>query len=343
MIDLRSDTVTRPTPGMMKAMMNAPVGDDVFNDDPSVHALQDDVATLLNKEDALFVPSGTMANQLALRCSTQPGDSIVLESGAHIANYEAGASAVLSGLTLIRVPGAKGILNPTDVWKQTDVSPDVHCPPISILAVENTANAGGGFVYPQEIIEELTTGGRQRGLHVHLDGARLWNAEAKTGTPPSELVKGFDSVSVCLSKGLGAPVGSVLAGSKDLINRARRFRKMLGGGMRQAGFIAAAGRYALHNHRERMTEDHRRAQALYEAFKNQGWAVQRPDTNMVYVKTDSPAALKRSAAENGVLFAGHGNKVRLVLHLDINDQDVEKVILTFSHLAQHNKALQVAS
>jgi threonine aldolase len=249
-IDLRSDTVTRPTPGMRQAMAAAEVGDDVFGDDPTVIALQDRVAALLGKEAALYVPSGTMSNQLALLAQTRPGDQVVLEDGAHIYRYEAGAPSVLSGvlLTCVKAPGGQidwplveGALNPAD---------NVHIAPPSLVCLENTHNGAGGRIVPQENVRTIAEGAHGRRLRVHLDGARLWHVHVATGASLAELAAPVDTVSVCFSKALGAPVGSALVGDRETIVRAHRFRKLLGGGMRQAGILAAGCLHALDHHLE---------------------------------------------------------------------------------------------
>lgn len=332
-IDLRSDTVTRPTPAMREAMAAAEVGDDVYGEDPTVNALESEVAALLGKEAALFTVTGTMANQLALRCQTQPGDAVLLEAGAHIRQWESGGPAALSGVTVLPVPGTGGILDLGAAWALADAPEDVHRPPPTLIAVENTANAGGGVPYPAALLAAVVDGARRRGLATHVDGARLWNAAAATGRTEAELVAGFDTVSVCLSKGLGAPVGSVLAGPAALIHRARRFRKMLGGGMRQAGILAAAGRYAIAHHRARLADDHRRAARLAEALAAQGWAVQPPATNMVYVQVSAPRDLVAQAAQAGVRFGAAGaQQVRLVTHLDVTDADIERTVAVMAGL-----------
>ena len=244
LVDLRSDTITQPTPAMRQAMTEAIVGDDVFGDDPTVRALEEATADLLGKEAALFVPSGTMANQLAIRCHTQPGDEILLDGNAHIYWYEAGGSAALSGVICRVLPGKRGIFSGEDV--RVALRPlDVHFPPTRLLCAENTHNRGGGSIWPIEQLRQVCQIAQEAGLQTHLDGARLWNASIATGIAESEYTKGFDSVSVCFSKGLGAPIGSVLAGSQTFVARARRFRKQFGGGMRQVGIMAAGALYGL--------------------------------------------------------------------------------------------------
>jgi len=255
MIDLRSDTVTLPTPEMREAMYEAFVGDDVFGDDPSINNLEERVAEILGKEAAVYMPSGTMTNQVAIRTHTEPGDEILLEQSAHVYFNEAGATAALSGVICRLIPGDRGVFGAEDM--EAAIRPvNDHYPRTKLVCVENTANRGGGKVWPLEKLAEVKKTAHENGLKIHLDGARIWNAAAAMKIPESEIAKHFNSVSVCFSKGLGAPVGSALAGSSDFIMEARRFRKQFGGGMRQAGIIAAGALYALENNRERLTVDH---------------------------------------------------------------------------------------
>ncbi len=255
MIDLRSDTVTLPTPEMREEMYQAFVGDDVFGDDPTINNLEERVAEILGKEAAVYMPSGTMTNQVAIRTYTEPGDEILLEQSAHVYFNEAGATAALSGAICRLIPGDRGVFGAEDM--EAAIRPvNDHYPRTKLVCVENTANRGGGKVWPLEKLAEVKKTGHENGLKIHLDGARIWNAAAAMNIPESEIAKHFDSVSVCFSKGLGAPVGSALAGSRDFIMEARRFRKQFGGGMRQAGIIAAGALYALENNRERLTVDH---------------------------------------------------------------------------------------
>jgi threonine aldolase len=325
--------VTQPSKAMRAAMAAAEVGDDVYGEDPTVNALEAEVARLLGKEAALFTVTATMANQLALRCQTQPGDAILLEAGAHIRQWESGAPAALSGVTVIPIPSTGGgLIDIEQAWAAADRGSDVHWPPSTLIAVENTANAGGGTVYPLPLLRAVVAGARERGLATHCDGARLWNAAAASGLSEAALVEGYDTVSVCLSKGLGAPVGSLLAGPAALIRRARRFRKMFGGGMRQAGVLAAACRYAIDHNRARLTEDHSRAARLAGALAEQGWAVGNPATNMVFVQVNDPAGLVARAAAEGVRFGASGGAVRLVTHLDVSDDDITRTIAVMAGL-----------
>ena len=255
MIDLRSDTVTLPTPEMREAMSQAFVGDDVFGDDSTINNLEERVAEILGKEAAVYMPSGTMTNQVAIRTHTEPGDEILLEQSAHVYFNEAGATAALSGAICRLIPGDRGVFGAEDMEEAIRPVND-HYPRTKLVCVENTANRGGGKVWPLEKLAEVKKTAHENGLKIHLDGARIWNAAAAMNIPESEIAKHFDSVSVCFSKGLGAPVGSALVGSSDFIMEARRFRKQFGGGMRQAGIIAAGALYALENNRERLTVDH---------------------------------------------------------------------------------------
>ena len=261
-IDLRSDTVTRPTQGMLDAMMQARVGDDVFGDDPTVNALESKVAGMFGMEAALFCASGTMANQVAIKAHTQPGDEVICNELAHIYYYEGGGIAMNSGASVCLLPGDRGRINAKQVLEHINPVDDVHRPLSRLVAVENTMNKGGGSIYSFKELTAIGKGCKHGGLKYHLDGARLFNALAETHETTSDYGKLFDSISICLSKGLGAPVGSVLIGSAEFIVRARRIRKVFGGGMRQAGFLAAAGIYALDHHVERLKHDHRRASRL---------------------------------------------------------------------------------
>ena len=265
MIDLRSDTITQPTPAMRKVMAKAQVGDDVFGDDPTVNALEAYVAELLGKEEAVYMPSGTMTNQVALRVHTEAGDEIILESEAHIYYYEGGGPAALSGAMCRLIQGQKGIFTAEDL--RCALRPeDIHFPATKLVCLENTHNRGGGRIFPLQTMREISQVCQEHDFKLHLDGARFWNACVATGISEAEYAQPFDTVSVCFSKGLGAPIGSALVGAKDLMKRARRFRKMFGGGMRQAGIIAAGALYALKHHRERLQEDHNNARLLAEGL-----------------------------------------------------------------------------
>ena len=286
-IDLRSDTVTQPTTAMKEAMLNAPLGDDVFGDDPSVLALEEKAATMLGKEAALFVPTGTMGNQICIRAHTQPGDEMICSDNAHIYIYEGGGFAALSGLSVACVKNESGIMKPSDVKAAIRAEGSLsHYPETSLICLENTANRGGGTYYSLEAIQEIGAIARERSLAYHLDGARMFNAVVASGISAKDMVAPFDSISLCLSKALGCPVGSVIVGTRTFINRCHRFRKMFGGGMRQAGILAAAGSYALDHHIERLADDHARAKNLAEALNSvDGYRVnlESVKSNMVYV------------------------------------------------------------
>lgn len=335
-IDLRSDTVTRPTPAMRKAMFEAEVGDDVFEEDPTVNFLQEKVAKMLRKERAIFVPSGTMANQLAIKSHTQPGDEIIAEATSHLFNAEAGAGAALSGIQFCCVKGILGILDASQV--EEAIRPDnIHFPVTKLVCLENTHNRGGGSVYPAEKIAEIHRLAKTKGLMIHLDGARLWNASVATGIPVHEYAGWADSVSVCISKGLGAPIGSLVAGPRGFIDRVRRFRKMFGGGMRQVGIVAAAGIYALDHHFERLEEDHKNAKRLSVGLKELKGISVNPDhvqTNIVIfdVAQTGKTAPQIAAAmkEHGVLIhAFVQTQIRLVTHLDVTEEDIETALKGF--------------
>lgn len=331
-IDLRSDTVTRPTAGMRDAMARAEVGDDVLGDDPTVLALQQRVAALLGKPAALFVPSGTMANQLAIRAQTEPGDDVLTHRESHIIHYETGGPAALSGVMINPLDGPAGRFEEEDV--AAAVHPEnVHSPRSRMLVVENTHNRGGGSVWGLDHVQRVTDAARARGLRTHMDGARLWNACAATGVAPAAYAAYFDTVSVCFSKGLGAPVGSALVGDAATLARAYRFRKMFGGGMRQSGYLAAAAMYAIENHQDRLTEDHAAAARLGEQLSRlPGIAVPlRPETNMVFFQLEPgrPAAGDFCAAmkRHGVWMLPMGpRRVRAVWHLDVPAGAIERVV-----------------
>ncbi len=325
MIDLRSDTVTKPTPAMRDAMANAEVGDDVYAEDPTAHALQRRVAEITGKQAALFVTSGTMSNQIALLCHTQRGDEVLIGEGAHVAFYESGAAAAWSGVQL-EVVGRGGLFTAREMVSSIK-PPEYHNPRPRVVAIENTHNRAGGRVFPQSDILEIAARARAHGLALHLDGARIWNAAISTGLSVAELCAPFDTVSVCFSKGLGAPVGSALVGEHETIVRARRFRKMLGGGGRQVGILAAGALYALDNHRERLVEDHLAAKEIGAALREiPGVSVPEVETNIVMV--DVPVAadqVSRRARERGVLVSAFGpQRIRIVTHMDLPRQRVSE-------------------
>lgn len=326
MIDLRSDTVTRPTEAMRRAMASAEVGDDVYREDPTTRRLEELVAEITGKAAALFVPSGTMGNQIALLCHTQRGDEVVIGEGAHCAFYESGAAPAWSGVQFV-VAGRGGLFT-ADELEEVIKPPAYYHPRTRLVAVENTHNRAGGRVFPEEDARAIAAHARARGLALHLDGARLWNAATATGRPVAALAEPFDTVSVCFSKGLGAPVGSALCGSAELIEAALRYRKMLGGGMRQVGVLAAAALHALAHHRERLVEDHLAAATIAAALREvPGAEVTPPETNVVMVDTpDVPAARFVEAAERrGVRVSAFGpRRVRLCTHLDLSPAEVPR-------------------
>jgi threonine aldolase len=325
-IDLRSDTVTRPTPEMRAAMARAEVGDDVYGEDPSVNRLQEMAAALLGKEAAIFVPSGTMANQAAIRALTRHGDVVIAGEGAHILQYEAGAAAALSGVQ-IKIAGEAGLFDAGDLAAALHPS-DHHYAPVTLVAVENTHNTSGGRIFPLEQIRRIARVARERNLRLHLDGARLFNAAVATGIPAAAWAAPFDTVSFCLSKGLGAPVGSLVCASALLIDRIHRLRKMLGGGMRQAGILAAAGIYALEHNVQRLAEDHANARRLAEGLGQLGLEVRpRPETNMVIVHAENAVALSHALREQGVLMNPvTRTSLRAVTHLDVPAADVDEAL-----------------
>jgi len=335
-IDLRSDTVTRPTPAMRKAMAEAEVGDDVFGEDPTVNALQEKVANLLRKEAALFVPSGTMANQLSIKSHTQPGDEVIIEVSSHPYNFEGGAGAALSGIQFQCLKGERGILDASQIEEAIRPA-DHHFPVTKLICLENTHNRGGGSIYPLEKMAKIYRLAKSKELLLHLDGARLWNASVAMGIKPREYAQCADSVSVCLSKGLGAPIGSLVAGSKPFIDRVHRFRKMFGGGMRQVGIIAAAGIYALDYHLERLKEDHQNAKRLavgLKEFKGISIDPKHVETNIVIFDVTHTGMTGSQVAEvmkkEGVLIHAFGKtQIRLVTHLDVTAEDIEKVLKAF--------------
>ena len=338
-IDLRSDTVTQPTPAMRAAMADAEVGDDVFGDDPTVKRLEACVADMLGKEAALFAPSGTMANQLAVRAHTESGDEILIDANAHIYYYEAGGPAALSGVSCRCLNGVRGIFTAADVEAALRPS-DQHYPPTKLVCLENTHNRGGGTIWPLERIREVAGFARRQGLRMHLDGARLWNASVATGIAERDYAVHFDSVSVCFSKGLGAPIGSVLCGSRDFIQRARRFRKMLGGGMRQVGILAAGALYALEHQRSRLADDHANARALAQGLARLPGIELDPttvQTNIVFfnVKTVQAKELVQRLDQAGVRMLALGPaSIRAVTNLMVTAEEIPKAVEIVGRIIQ---------
>jgi threonine aldolase len=331
-IDLRSDTVTQPSPAMREAMARAPVGDDVYGEDPTVNRLQEMAAALLGKAGALFVPSGTMANQLSIRVLTQPGQEVIVESTSHIVRYEQGAAGALSGVQLHWVVGERGIMAPEQV--EAAIRPrDPHSVPTALICLENTHNSGGGSVYPLVTIERIRAIAMKHGIPMHLDGARLFNAVAATGVSAADYARHFETVSFCLSKGLGAPVGSLIVVNETaLLEKLRRFRRMYGGAMRQAGILAAAGIYALEHNISRLKEDHDNAKRLARLLQKIPAVTLNPDhveTNIVIFDVIGhrlqPAEIVAALKREGVLInAVGGTTFRAVTHLDVSAQDIDR-------------------
>ena len=331
-IDLRSDTVTQPTAGMRRAIAQAAVGDEQKREDPSVNALQERVAALLGQEAAIFVPTATMANQIALKLLARPGDVLIAEENAHVAIYEYGGPAAHAGLMTLGLPGDRGRLSPEQVRRAAEPSTKVADQRAALLALENTHNASGGRGWPLEELQEVVAAAREAGLAVHLDGARLLNASTALGVAPAGISAPFDTVTLCLSKGLGCPLGALLAGSRELMERAWREKHLFGGAMRQAGIVAAAGLYALDHHVERLADDHARARTLAEALHAAGVPVdlEQVETNFVQVDV-APLGLERSdaiarlqAAGVGLSSTPHPTVLRAVTHLEIDDDDITR-------------------
>lgn len=345
-IDLRSDTVTRPTPGMRAAMAAAEVGDDVFDEDTTVHRLQDRVAARLGMEAALFVPTGTMANQICVRVHTRPGDELICEANSHVYVWEAGAPAALSGVTARPVDGEYGILD-VEQLRGLIRPNNEHYTRSRLVVLENTHNRGGGRIYPHEKVEEISSWAHANGLAMHLDGARLWNAHVATGRPLAESCKPFDSVTVAFSKGLGAPVGSVVAGTREFVARARWVRKLFGGAWRQAGVLAAAALYALENHLPRLADDHRNARVLAEAVRDTpGLRLDPPDveTNLVWFEVDPglmPAPQLATALQdrNVLVHTAGPTTLRACTHLDVSAADVQFAADALRHVCREKPAL----
>jgi threonine aldolase len=327
MIDYRSDTVTKPTKEMLEFMFNAPVGDDVFQEDPTVNELQEFVATYFGKEAALFCSSGTQTNQIAINVHVKPGGEVICHEESHIYKYEGGGIAKNSGASVRLLPGSRGRLTVETIQKAVNVD-DIHFPVTALVSLEDTANRGGGAVYDFEEIKKIASFCKEKGLPLHLDGARLMNALTVNKVDPKVYAAQFDSISLCLSKGLGAPVGSLLLGTKEFIHKARRVRKVMGGGMRQAGIIAAGGLFAMQKNVDRLIQDHTRAQLIGDTLQKQAWVseVFPVETNIVVccLKMEEQKELViQQLKEFGVLVSSFGEgMIRLVVHLDITDEDI---------------------
>ncbi len=336
MIDLRSDTVTTPTPDMRRAIAEAEVGDDVFHDDPTVLSLEHRAAEILGKEDAVYVPTGTMSNQIALRTHTEPGDLVLAAEGAHIASHEIGAPAALAGVTVHALPTHRGRFSADDVLAAVPAPhewlPSSLFQPPTLVEAENTHNEAGGTVWPLDELTAVTEAARGAGMATHLDGARIWNASAATGIEPAAYAAGFDTVSVCFSKGLGAPVGSALCGSAALVERARRFKQMYGGGFRQAGLLAAGALHALEHHRERIAEDHAAAARLTAGLaETPGITIDAAavETNLVYFGVETMPAVRfceEVHARGAWMLPAGAHRVRAVTHLGITTADIDTAL-----------------
>ncbi len=332
-INLISDTVTKPTPGMLDAMMSAEVGDDVFKEDPSVNALEEKVADMFGMEAALFFPSGTMTNQTAIKVHTQPGEQLICDKYAHVFNYEGGGVSFNSGVSCRLVDGRRGMMTASQVEEVINPPDFYHSPLTTLVCVENTANKGGGSCWDFSELQEIKEVCKKHHLGYHMDGARLWNALVAQNETPKQYGQLFDTISVCLSKGLGCPVGSVLVGNKDMIQKALRIRKVLGGGMRQAGYLAAAGIYALDNHIDRLSEDHEKATSIGAVLNELDYIkkVEPIETNIIIFEIDenqmasSDFVSKLLQHDIHIISMGQG-KLRMVTHMDYSD-DMHEVLL----------------
>ena len=341
-IDLRSDTVTQPTEEMRHAMMAAPLGDDVWNDDPTVNALQERCAALFGKEDACFVPSGTMANQIAIRCHTQPGDEIIVHKESHIVCYEAGGAAALSGCSFALTSGDRGFFTSDNVRELVRPN-DAHLGHSKLVSLENTHNRGGGSIWPYEQLIDVCNTAHELQLKTHLDGARIWHAIVASPYSAKEWTEPFDTVSACFSKGLGCPAGSILVGDTETIRRARRVRKMFGGTMRQTGILAGAAAYALDYHIERLQDDHVNATRLATAINQvEGLTcdVEATDTNLVFFDIDRSLGeghtFCRTLWENGILAeALDPQRIRFVTHLGVTSSEIDRAIQVTKDICQH--------
>jgi threonine aldolase len=334
-IDLRSDTTTRPTPAMREAIASAEVGDEQKREDPTVNRLERLAAELLGQEEAVYLPTATMANEIALRLHGEPGDEVLAEEHSHVLIAELGGLAAHSGLQTRPLPGDRGRLTPEQIRATAyTVEGDLHAPLTRIVSIENTHNASGGRVWPLEDVVAVADTCRELGLALHLDGARLFNAAVALGVPADEIARHADTVTICLSKGLGCPLGAIVAGSHDLMRRARRYKHLFGGAMRQAGIVAAAGVYALEHHIDRLADDHARAKRLAEGFAAAGLPVEPDDVETNFVQVDlAPLGLSQADAlerlhQAGVGLSGtvHRTRLRAVTHLDVDDDDIERAI-----------------
>ncbi|WP_194850353.1 threonine aldolase family protein [Nonlabens antarcticus] len=327
MIDLRSDTVTKPSPAMLEAMFHAEVGDDVYKEDPSVNELERRVAEMFGMDDALFFPTGTMANQAAIKMHTQPGEQLICDKYAHVYNYEGGGVSFNSGVSCKLLDGSRGMVTAAQVEEAINPPDFYHSPLTTLVCLENTTNKGGGACYDWETVKEIKAVCVKHGLGLHLDGARLWNAIVKTNQDPKEYGELFDTVSVCFSKGMGTPLGTVLTGKNPLMKKAMRVRKVLGGGMRQTGFMAAAALYALDNNMDRLNEDHRKATELGTFLQSQSWVkkVESVETNIVIFEVTDEKSVSDYCKKHDFIISNMGQgKLRLVTHLDYTDNQHAK-------------------
>jgi threonine aldolase len=336
-LDLRSDTVTKPTKEMLQVMMNAEVGDDVFGEDPSINALQNYASTLFGMEDALFCSSGTQTNQIAIKLHTQPGSEVICDARSHIYLYEGGGIAFNSGASVKLIGSERGLYTAKDVVEAINKD-DVHFPNSSLVCIENTMNKGGGACWDWEELIKIKSVCVQNNIPFHLDGARIFNAMVAKNQDAKQYGAMFDSISICLSKGLGAPVGSLLLGSSKMIKQAKRIRKVMGGGMRQAGFLAAAGLYALQNNVKRLEEDHQRASFIAEILKQQNWVeyMYPVETNIIIFKIKDDFTSEKLQAhlhQNGIKISGMGkNLVRFVFHLNQSESDIQHLAKTIQSI-----------
>ena len=331
-IELRSDTFTKPTPAMLESMFSAKVGDDVFGEDEVVNTLENKASELFGMEAAIFCPSGTMTNQLAIRTHCQAGDEVICESLSHVYIYEGGGIAVNAQSSVKPIMGKRGQINAEQVLNSINNSNDIHQPVSKLVSLENTANRGGGSIYDFNEMLKIKSVCKEKNLTLHLDGARLFNALVESVETPKDYGKVFDSISICLSKGLGCPVGSILLGKKDFIQKTRRYRKLMGGGWRQAGYLAAAGIYALDHHINRLKEDHLRAKAISKTLESCHFVlnIHPVETNIVIFQTniESPAKsiVEKLAEKNIQCIAINSHQIRMVTHLDFTDDDLEITI-----------------
>ncbi len=330
-IDLRSDTVTKPSKAMLEAMLNAKVGDDVFQEDETINLLQQKCAALTGKETSLFVPTGVMGNQLAIKCHTQAGDEVIVESESHILNYETAAPSIISNVQLLPISGAMGILNIEDIRKFVR-SKEYYFPYTRLLCLENTHNRAGGVIQPINTIKDISSYARDSGIKLHLDGARIFNASVETGISVREYSYHFDSITFCFSKGLGCPIGSILCGDEKFIKMARKWRKILGGGMRQAGILGAAAIYALDNNVERLKDDHKKAKYFANELNEINWInidLSSVQTNIVVFsstrmpKDDLIAILRKN---NLLVSSGSYDNIRAVFHMDLSEDEAAEAV-----------------